>query len=244
MPDKYSLSTQHETTHVNTITQVLQENGATPIPPCTYSFPYTDAKSFTSLSNMVTSVGIGAYIGGALELVDNADILTAAGSILPIESRHDAYLRTGQGASPFPSAFDTPLTALWAYNLAHAFVVECPMELPGVVLLPKLTLVSPMPPANLQPPTPAGTILTFNWDPTKFFVPVSPEAPLYIAFVNQDNPPVFEEVKSCGSGCGTVPSPNATGAAFAALTTFAELPTEMDLSQFGTLAGPAEIVLS
>ena len=161
-----------------------------------------------------------------------------------MESRHDAYLRTGIGASPFPTAFDTPLTTVWAYNLASMFVVSCPMYLP-IILLPKLNLTSPMPPSNLQPPTPAGTILEFAWDPTTFFVSVDPSAPLYIAMINQISPPIFEQVTITGTGMGTVPVPaNVSGVAFAVLTTFAGGLNETELTNFGTLAGPAEVVLS
>ena len=172
-------------------------------------------------------------------------MLQTAGSILPNEARHDTYLRDGAGASPFPTPYDTALTALFAYNLAHMFVVSCPQELPGQVLLPKLNLTSPMPPENLQPPTPAGTTLNFAWDPSQFFVNVDPNAPLYIAFINQVSPPVFEEVTKTGTGTGTVAVPDAIGGiAFAVLSTFSGGLSAMDLSLFGTLAGPAEVALA
>ena len=222
--------------------------GQTPLPECTYNFPYTDPTSFVDLANMITSVGIGAYLGGATELVDSAKLLTTAGSILTNEARHDSFLRAGVGASPFPAPFDTSITALWAYNLAHMFVVHCPQELPGVVLLPKLQLESPQPTPHLQPPVPAGTTLTFSWDPSTFFVEVDPAAPLYIAVISQVSDPVFEKVTVFGSGAramGTVPVPEGvSGVAFAVLTTFAGGLNTTQLSQFGTLAGPAEVVLS
>lgn len=58
-------------------------------------------------------------------------------------------------------------------------------------------------------------------------------------------PTVFEEITSCGDGCGTVPTPKApvAGAAFAALTTFSGGLNETQLTDFGTLAGPAEVML-
>ena len=190
------------------------------------------------------SVGIGAYIGGALGLTDNPTLLTDASTILTNEARHDAYLRTGVGASPFPSPFDTSLTAVFAYNLAQQFIVSCPQQLP-LIILPTLKATAPVPPANLQPPTPAGTLVTFEWDPTKFFVPVDPNAPLYIAMINQDNPVVFLEVTKTGTGAGTVPVPEGvSGVAFAVLTTFSNGLDEQQLNDFGTLAGPAEVVLS
>jgi len=243
--DNVAVIASQEATHAATITSILEENSVTPIPNCTYSFPYSDPTSFVDLSNMVTTVGIGAYLGGALSLTDNPNLLTAASSILTTEARHDSYLRAGVGGSPFPTPFDTSLTAVWAYNLALMFVTSCPQYLP-LIELPKLKLASPMPPADLQPPTPAGTTLTFNWDPSTFFVSVDPSAPLYIAMINQNYPVVYEEVTSCGTGCGTVPVPAAPvgGVAFAVLTTFSGGLNSTELTSFGTLAGPAEVVLS
>lgn len=237
---------QHEETHASTIASILTKAGFSPVPPCTYKFPYDSPTSFVDLANMITSVGIGAYLGGSELLTDDPALLVAASSIVTVESRHDAYLRAGVGASPFPNSFDTALTAVFAYNLAKMFIVECPQQLP-IPVLPTLTLESPMPPSNLQPPTPAGTILKFTFDPSKFFVQVDPNAPLYIGLINQVTNITYTEVTSCGTGCATIPLPEGeSGAAFAVLTTFptADALTEDQLSQFGTLAGPAEVIIS
>jgi hypothetical protein len=198
---------------------------------------------FVALANMITTVGIGAYIGGSEFLIDDSDILTSAASILTIEARHDSYLRSGIGASLFPTNFDTSLTALWAYNLAQMFIVSCPMQLP-IRILPKLS-VAPMPPMNLQPPTPAGTVLTFTYNPTTFLVSVDPSTPLYIAFINQMTLLYFAPLTVTATGTGTVPLPeNITGIAFAVLTTYSGGLSEADLSSMGTLAGPVEVALS
>lgn len=177
----------------------------------------------------------------------------------------------GVGASPFPTVFDTGLTAVWAFNLAQAFIVECPEQLP-IIQLPKLNLTSPTPPSNLQPPTPAGTTLEFAWDPSQFFVSVDPSAPLYIAMVNQNiSAPIFEqvtvtgmstsaaleevsrtgelgsadEVTATGAATGTAPVPSGvSGAVFACLTTFSGGLTLAELTSYGTLAGPVEILIS
>ena len=193
---------------------------------------------------MITSVGIGAYLGGASQLTDDPIIETAAAAILTVEARHDAYLRAGVGGSPFPAAFDTALTAVWAYNLAQMFIVHCPQQLP-LTILPKLTLAATAPEPDLQPPTPAGTVLTFKFDPLTFFVKLDPAAPLYIAFINSVTNTTFTHTTSCGTGCATVPLPEGLGgAAFAVLTTFAGGLTEDQLTSYGTLAGPAEIIIS
>ena len=195
---------------------------------------------------MITSVGIGAYLGGGALLTDDPMLLTAASSILTVESRHDSYLRAGVGASPFPTSFDTALTATFAYNLAQMFIVQCPQQLP-LPVLPKLMLEAPMPAPNLQPPTPAGTELKFTYDPSTFFVKPAADQPLYIGLVNMVTNVTYTQVTSCGTNCAQIPVPEgAAGAAFAVLTTFSgqEALSEDQLTTFGTLAGPAEVVLS
>lgn len=56
---------QQEAAHATAIAMILEANGVSPVPSCTYSFPYTDPTSFVDLANMITSVGIGAYLGGS-----------------------------------------------------------------------------------------------------------------------------------------------------------------------------------
>lgn len=192
---------------------------------------------------MITSVGIGAYLGGAAQLTDNPMLEVAAGTILTVEARHDAYLRAGVGGSPFPTPFDTALTSVFAYNLAQMFIDSCPMQLP-IIILPKLTLAAPPPSPHLAPLA-AGTELTFKYDPSTFFIKVDPSKPLYIAFINQITNATFAETTSCGTGCANVAVPPGLGnVAFAVLTTFGGGLNEDQVSQFGALAGPAEIVLS
>lgn len=117
------------------------------------------SKEFVELANMITSVGIGAYLGGALGIMDNRMLLTAAASILTVEARHDSFLRAGLLASPFPAPFDTSLTAVWAYNLALMFVESCPMVLP-IIELPELMLMNPSAPIDPAVPPPA-TLVSF-----------------------------------------------------------------------------------
>ena len=63
--------------------------------------------------------------------------------------------------------------------------------------------------------------------------------------INQIAPPVFVEVTKTGTGTGTVAVPaGISGVAFAVLTTFSGDLSEQQLNDFGTLAGPAEVVLS
>ncbi|KAI4213076.1 MAG: hypothetical protein LQ351_004230 [Letrouitia transgressa] len=243
--DNVNVIAQHEDTHAQTIATILSDAGYDPVPPCTYQFPTsTDPVSFVNTANMITTGGIGAYLGGGALLTDDPPLLTAASSILTVEARHDAYLRTGLGASPFPTAFDTALTAPFIYSLVQMFIVSCPRQLP-ITVLPKLTLDSPKPPPNLQPPTPAGTELKFSFDPVTFFVKADPSKPLYIGFINLVTNVTFVETTRSGPGSVTARVPEGlSGVAFAVLSTFSGGLNEDQLTQYGALTRPAEVVLS
>ena len=87
--------------------------------------------------------------------------LTAAGSILTVESRHSAYIRDALAQSPFPSPFDVPLTYNEVYTLAAPFIRSCPESNPPlpVKAFPTLT-ASPENPKTIN----SGTEITLLTD--------------------------------------------------------------------------------
>jgi hypothetical protein len=91
--------------------------------------PLNRPKSFVGLASVFEGVGVSAYLRAA-NLITNGDYLTAAGSILTVESRHNAYIRSSLKESPFPQAFDVPLDFDEVYSLAAAFIVSCPATNP------------------------------------------------------------------------------------------------------------------
>jgi hypothetical protein len=113
----------HETAHVDTLTKVITDLGGQPVAAATYDFGVTDAQSFLKTAAIMENLGVAAY-DGAGQFLENADLLTAAGSIVAVEARHASYLNLITGDSPFPAAFETPMTPDDVLKAAGPFIVS------------------------------------------------------------------------------------------------------------------------
>jgi hypothetical protein len=84
---------------------------------------------------------VSAYLGAAASIMAK-EYLTAAGSILTVEARHNTYLIGANRGNPVPSPFDTPLDFDEVYSIASAFIVSCPKTNPTlpVKAFPPLTV--------------------------------------------------------------------------------------------------------
>lgn len=126
--DRYVHISQHESTHVTFLTDVIKSLHGDPVPPCKYKFPLDSLNSFLAVSQALENTGTSAYLGAAASL--EGDLLTAAGTIVTIESRHSAVINEILGQSGIPYEFDTPLNGREVITIASGLIESCPFELP------------------------------------------------------------------------------------------------------------------
>lgn len=138
---------------------IITAAGATPVAECTYNFGFNDVASFVATASVLEGVGVSAYLGAAAS-ISNKAYLTAAASILTVESRHNAYIRAALQESPFPQPFDAPLDFNEVYTLASAFIVSCPSSNPA--FLPLVAFPSLMASGDMPFKTGSTIMLTVN----------------------------------------------------------------------------------
>jgi ferritin-like protein len=83
-----------------------------------------------TIARVVENVGVGAYLGAA-HLVQDPRVLTAAASIVTIESRHQTILNIFESASPISQSFDLPLLPNEVLAIAGSFIKGCDLGIPG-----------------------------------------------------------------------------------------------------------------
>ncbi len=109
-----SVVAAHEAAHVKFLQGAL---GAKAVKKPTFDFKdaVTDQAKFAATAQVLEDTGVQAYLGQAGH-IKNKKILAAAGSILPVEARHAAWIRdinskfTGGQPLPAPAAFQSART--------------------------------------------------------------------------------------------------------------------------------------
>lgn len=159
----------------------------------------------------------------------NKDYLTAAGSILTVESRHSAYLRRNQvpAQSPFPYPFDIPLDFNEVYSLAAQFIASCPSSNTNLPMLKAFPAITVMPAGIAKP----GDKLTLKTAKT-----VDAKAAYFITSTGSVMAPLS------GSGCDytiTIPQGVQTGQEYLVLTSAEGKPSDDNI-----VAGPAVVQIA
>lgn len=123
--DNLAAIRDHEAAHVKALTDVITSMNGTPVAEATYAFgtAYTDPKAFLATAVALEATGVKAY-DGAAQYIGNADLLTAAGSIVAVEARHSSYLNQITGGMPFPGPFETTLPPDEVLKIAGSFIVK------------------------------------------------------------------------------------------------------------------------
>jgi hypothetical protein len=124
LADRISAIADHEKAHVDALTAVVKQLGGKPVEEAKYEFGYTDLISFLATAAVIEGVGVAAYGGAAQYLQGQNDLLTAALTIHGVEARHAAYLNVVTGSSPFPDAFNAPMTPADVVDTVTPFFVK------------------------------------------------------------------------------------------------------------------------
>jgi rubrerythrin len=113
----------HEAAHVEAISATVEQLGGTPVEEAKYDFGYSTPSEFLGVAKALENTGVAAYKGAA-PTVSNDDVFAAAIGIHSVEARHAAFLNELNATSPFPEAFDEPMTMQEVKDVAGQFIVS------------------------------------------------------------------------------------------------------------------------
>ena len=116
----------HESQHVDAIIAALEERGATPVAKPEFAFPPSGIASQAAVLETAATlepVGVGAYLGAA-PLIQEGELLAAAGSIAGVEGEHVvAVTNLISGLPAAVEAFPAPLTMDEVLAAVSPFIV-------------------------------------------------------------------------------------------------------------------------
>ena len=101
---------EDEDAHVQGLTAAIEDLGGKPVkaPALVFGKSFNDEKTFLKTAVTLEDTGVSAY-NGAAPMISDKKLLGTAGSIVQIEGRHAALVRSLNGDSPTIGAFDEAL---------------------------------------------------------------------------------------------------------------------------------------
>jgi rubrerythrin len=113
----------NETAHVEALSSTIQELGGKPAkaPSVDFGDAFGSQRSFLKLAQTLEDTGVGAY-NGAAPAIQSKDLLGVAGSIVQVEARHAAAIRSLNGEDITPGAFDEALEMQEVLDAVQPFV--------------------------------------------------------------------------------------------------------------------------
>ena len=183
-------------------------------------------ESFIATAAILEGVGVTAYLGAAGDIVSK-QYLTIAGSILTIEARHNAYLRSIMKSSPAPQTFDVPQDFNEVYSLAAPMIVSCPKDNPAFLPLKAFPALSV---------TSSGSVVTGA--SIEITAKITTSETVYASFTSVMGP-VSAPISKCGKGKYSVTIPAGVhGQSYLMLSTSSTTVTDETV-----LAGPAIVMI-
>jgi len=112
---------EHE--HVAALTKAIMDSGGKPVkaPKVDFGNAFASQKSFLKLAQTFEDTGVSAY-NGAATMIESKDILSAAGSIVQVEARHAAAIRSLNGVPITDGPFDKSLEMQQVLKAVKPFV--------------------------------------------------------------------------------------------------------------------------
>ncbi|KAH7888097.1 ferritin-like domain-containing protein, partial [Phlebopus sp. FC_14] len=129
-----------EIVHNVTLESAITALGGQVTSGCTFNFSaaLTDVNTMVATARALEIVGVAAYLG-ALTAVSNPSLVTAAGSIMTVEARHQSILNILSGQTSIPQPFDVALQPAEVLTLAGPFISGCDL---GLSANPPLTVTN------------------------------------------------------------------------------------------------------
>jgi hypothetical protein len=121
-----SLATEirdNEVAHVGALAETIERLGGKPVkaPGVDFGNAFANQKAFLELAQTFEDTGVSAY-NGAAPAIESAEVLLAAGSIVQVEARHAAAVRSLNGRPISEGGFDLSLDMAAVLGAVKPFV--------------------------------------------------------------------------------------------------------------------------